>query len=896
MRDFPDVILTTFTFDPLFFERIALADLAWGGAKRIVILADASQAIPAIHSVQNQLCGLGRAYRLIPVYGAGAFHPKLCIKISKTNAVVMCGSGNLTRSGWIGVNANNKAFGNREIASVFRITPDNSIASDFIKVRDQLIQLPMQGSDRGELDEILSPFWLESDNTRKNEGNQWYLSGIEKPLSSILEEKWQGRTFDKMHFLTGSTDSFGGMLRWAKKTFGIKEAVVHVDLNNCSFAAEKMKDIGISVKLATTTEPPRTHLKIAVFTSSDGYAAAVAGSANCSDSAWNRLWSENGNIESVILYPECDPKYFEAFFREDEKIIGLTDLPSSPVQKTETASIENEAGILLHIEVDKIIGEIKAWITVKKSEGIKVWAVINQARILLHYTGEEGVFVGSSETLKEMQITSLFGHVEIIGLAESKVCSNQMWVNDINALDWYSKRGTSFGKLPGFRKKGNTHFYQDLLRDIQMLAHDLLDDPGEDKYKKHIKPQTPPPKTAKESEPVDPNTLLKKLSETWSASPIENSANPAFGSLSLKGIYRIIFAESSESEKEVFDPTKAEAKLSSEEKDGEEGKEGSKIPIKDGKKTSDEKGNEDEKPTPRQAKSLLDQVSTYVTGLLSCQFAQYCTVNKLLQGIAFPIGIARLIETGPWSEVVSGNEMNALIEQICESLFTRNRTVPDSKTGAIQELKPLLIQVRERYEQQGMLQAYKHVVGDGTLWLVLCYALVRNGKFAINYFRHNYLLQNLVTNSDLISHSVPEKLKYLVSRLNTGAEDGDFIKSVLTIHDSFQELEKYLSKNYNQLKAIPCKDHSINDILWNSHVGFAFIESKEAQNRAQIHLPKHAKVLKVDLGFYINISFLLKEIPELAILVERCQPIDKTNGSIPFTDSSLNNQISDYAV
>jgi hypothetical protein len=40
---YPVTIFLTYSFDPLFFERIALDDLSMGGTRRILILADAGE-------------------------------------------------------------------------------------------------------------------------------------------------------------------------------------------------------------------------------------------------------------------------------------------------------------------------------------------------------------------------------------------------------------------------------------------------------------------------------------------------------------------------------------------------------------------------------------------------------------------------------------------------------------------------------------------------------------------------------------------------------------------------------------------------------------------------------------------------------------------------------------
>ena len=101
---YPFALLTTFNFDPLFFERVVMTDLGRGGARRVVVLADENQVRSVMEHVGTQLTMLGRAYRLIPVAAGCSFHPKLCIRSGPQGAIVACGSHNLSRSGWLGRN------------------------------------------------------------------------------------------------------------------------------------------------------------------------------------------------------------------------------------------------------------------------------------------------------------------------------------------------------------------------------------------------------------------------------------------------------------------------------------------------------------------------------------------------------------------------------------------------------------------------------------------------------------------------------------------------------------------------------------------------------------------------------------------------------------------------
>lgn len=65
--------------------------------------------------------------------------------------------------------------------------------------------------------------------------------------------------------------------------------------------------------------PPRTHAKIYSF-ESDDEVALVAGSANCSSAAWGRTITQNGNVESVIIYDRVDQSALDGLFLNAESV------------------------------------------------------------------------------------------------------------------------------------------------------------------------------------------------------------------------------------------------------------------------------------------------------------------------------------------------------------------------------------------------------------------------------------------------------------------------------------------------------------------------------------------------------------------------------------------------
>jgi HKD family nuclease len=93
-------LLSTFDFDPLYFEHRLLWSDALQDARRIMILMDAGR-YKRLARADSHARYLNDRYLLVPVSakGGGVFHPKLHLLAHKDGATVFCGSNNLTQAG-----------------------------------------------------------------------------------------------------------------------------------------------------------------------------------------------------------------------------------------------------------------------------------------------------------------------------------------------------------------------------------------------------------------------------------------------------------------------------------------------------------------------------------------------------------------------------------------------------------------------------------------------------------------------------------------------------------------------------------------------------------------------------------------------------------------------------
>lgn len=93
-------ILTTYNAYLPFYEDVILRRLVASGCQHNILLVDAKDLAQSLASPSGRPRLAGRAYTLVPMYAAGAFHPKIALLVGKKRARVFVGSHNATLSGF----------------------------------------------------------------------------------------------------------------------------------------------------------------------------------------------------------------------------------------------------------------------------------------------------------------------------------------------------------------------------------------------------------------------------------------------------------------------------------------------------------------------------------------------------------------------------------------------------------------------------------------------------------------------------------------------------------------------------------------------------------------------------------------------------------------------------
>jgi hypothetical protein len=854
--DFPLAVLTTFNIDPLFFERVVLYDLLAGGATRIFVLADADQATSQIISAQGQLVTLGRRYRLIPVRIKGSFHPKLCVRVGRKHALVASGSHNLTRSGWLGRSSQDQSGGNREATVAWQVGAGTTRAVELYENLSAMFSLIESLEDRDELRAQIESTWLggEQNTATGNSDPSWGVFGVKSSLASALEERWQGRRFKRLRMVTGSTDQQGAVIRWAAKTFGVKEAVVEIDQAFCSFDPTALSDLAVDLKIRTYDGHPRTHLKVAVF-ESETESAAVVGSANCSGSAWLRTSAEGGNIESVVIYDHCVKEDLAHMFRHDQATaapwqdVVLLPPQAPPDQPSEKLQLRQ-------LQLQSSVGVFTAYMLKCPGTAAVLTLIVGSTRFALEPTQDSKVWRASAVDFKSGPET-LFGHIEIRDGGSVEI-TNATWIDDVDRLAEVAGRRLPFPALGRLSSKMISEDYKRLLDDLQVLSKALLTQPAEfpdPPLAAHKKAQSSAaPKRAGQVTVADVILSIDRLKSHGTGS----LTSIPLGGVSLIGIMHVLFGEQTQTTD--VDPTEAEHGNPPMDGSVDEGDNSRPAPTH---KTNDgiEAG-----PTLAQRQKLLKQLADFKEQLSALSFAQTCTARQLQQAAAYPLGVALLASRGPWIQLEDRLALAAIIRGICEVLFCCGKREIDKETGKEWTRPALFVEVRKRYESLGKGEEFDQIIGDGTLWILVLSSLASLNESPESRFARNMAFCDVARFGVLSSNFNPEYLTPLVRRLSLSVSI-DFPEKIKGLLAAMAALDGYIATHFDEWQSTVSSSGQVGDWLWRPTLGYVQIVKAVDPDKAEIHIRQRAQNLLVKRPFYVNLQNACREHATLRTLL-----------------------------
>jgi hypothetical protein len=607
-------VCITYSFDPIFFERVILPELWAGGSNDILVIADAAQATEAIARSGRDIRQLGRRYQLATAGAIGAQHAKLILRLGRDGGLIWIGSNNLAAPTWSG--------GNRELASAWQVRPNDNKGAAELKHLLVIFSALVPRGARNVLERAMEYEWLASVEPDKSLDSQILISGSAGTLAEQLGRRWRNRRFDRASVLTGSTDQNGAMLRWLIATFGVRKIIVGLDPARSAFQASKLEKLPATVKIVPLKSYPVPHAKLIWLEGKKGN-AAVMGSANCSASAWLMSPAKGGNVESVLVFDECDRASLRGALDlcpEEEAVLPAEIAGLGTVAPQTKPSIDERKVKLLELSCNANLGELRAIVesaivspTVVE---VEISDFIMPLRVSSH---DERMWLGPMPDVIEGKTE--FGRMVVHYGGKRVEHSNFVWLNDEVELQYSIRTRQISDAIGGLSRPPATpdrqrQLVQRLTQVAAVLFSDRVSfaDPIVGVHKKD--------ESDKGSiEPTDPDQLVKGIDEL---KEIQHSRMRGFGvpGLPIVGVMRVLFPSG--------EP--AEDDFSTEEND-EESDKGSKSPRERSVRQPSSQLGEQVR------KLLVTQIDRFLSKLAKPEFAEHCTATQLVQAAAFPLAV-----------------------------------------------------------------------------------------------------------------------------------------------------------------------------------------------------------------------------------------------------------------
>ena len=319
--------VSTYDFDPKFFESRVLSTRGFGNATAIVVLMD-SRRYADLLSRGIEGDQFNRRYLVVPVrHAAGVFHPKLYLVLGKSSAVGLVGSSNCTSAGI--------AY-NLELASTFstRVDDDSVPPSSSAAMVKQVYGAFRTFSEQNvavggfveqrvfEKAEQEYP-WLRQDVLDgARPGEVAFLNSLESPILEQVGKRLDGRMVDRISILSPFHDSdLRTLSRFATEWPGAELEIV-AQPNYSRLPTSPLARIfssGVNGRLLAATTPPgrRLHAKALAFRTDAG-TFWLMGSANATEYGLG-----GGNTETGLCFFATFP--FESIFEDLQVTLAEID-------------------------------------------------------------------------------------------------------------------------------------------------------------------------------------------------------------------------------------------------------------------------------------------------------------------------------------------------------------------------------------------------------------------------------------------------------------------------------------------------------------------------------------------------------------------------------------------
>ena len=841
-RGYTSVIALTYSFDPLFFERVVLSDLWYGGTGDIVVVGDQHQISEATARCIGQIRHLGKRYHLTAT-NCPTFHPKVIVRLGQQGAAVWLGSGNLTHGGW---------GGNQELAIAWKIDAKDPAAAPTIQgLISQVMEYCVGAIAKETIRRLVGHEWLTSGGNRETRQSSLIMTSPSRPLANDLLDRWSGRRFTHMRVFTGSTDEGGRFIEWCHNQFGIEHCAVAVNPNTSAFKPELLDKLPLSVTIAPKPAAPYLHAKFYWFDGPDG-CAAIVGSANCSAAAWLIAPMNGGNVETIFVYdrptPELFAKVLERFPSEQLPPAQVPGLGQFKGTKKATAS--ECPYTMTDLTLYGGLGELRARVTPPVPTNGGVSLRFGSDEIPTRPSGEDrSLWIGTSPDSSERYATQ-FGQL-VVRLDGLTYTTPPRWLDHADELRHAGRErhiGEALQRLSG---GGSASERNQLLEDIELITKSLFGEPNA---------FPDPPRTARKKEltpvapAVKPGDLIRSLADIEqngrSLGPLPDSQTQ----LTLHGVMRVLFNVDDEVDEAA---TATEPDDSSEDSDTDDQSE-HESPRK---RTKDPVVVQTNIPSENQRRRLKKQIVTLQDNLGTDNFVKRCTATQMVQAVAFPLACAALGHSSHW---LTAEEARQWVLRTTDLLF-RVELENGQRHG-------LLESVRLRYESEGRNETFMQAVGDGTLWLAIIGAMGRiDWASEGGPMQRALALREVVHAHELICSADTGRLSALVPRLQLMGEGKKVLTEAARVTGILADVETILETRREQfINAQERGKHLAGDLVWRkSGWGIARTEASITKGeKMQVYWRSSGREVSVMAsGFIVNVRLASQGCDDLTALM-----------------------------
>ena len=817
--EYPTALLTTYSFDPYFFERFVLPDLWAGGSNRVLVLVDRGELRSALDSHLGDLRHLGRRYFLQPVEWPRAFHPKIFLRVGDDGGLVWVGSNNLTRGGW---------GGNSELGSAWRLEADGLAGSGWLPGLLTYLESTTTGLARELLGQTLRLSWLAD---IPGDGRPDVLISHGEPIGVQLGRRWAGRRFTSLKLLSGSTDSDAAFLRWAFETFGLEDIDICVTPESASFEVEALEGLGPRIRMVPSPQPKLMHAKFYWFDGPDG-PGVLWGSANCSPSAW---LIPGRNLEAMVVEDAPEPDQYSDILRVFEEdgfdpsdVLAArhvrTDVGGPRVAPLSIVAASAEATGRVHLQVEPAI-----------RTGAVVELEVGGTRLFL--AGADQEWVGDLSDAGEDAGATM---VRVVAeLPESgPLRSDLRWIDRLSELRDFLA-GTDFRRTMAGMERFESHAADKRLpEELGRIGMAILTDrssypdipiPTGPKQEDEGKTPVPPP--------LDPEVLLVSLGDSGPDSFVRlRGTVVGYG---IGGVFRALFTRMDDQHVETDIVTEA----------GEE-------PEQDATAAPEPVGPGDHSPVDVDAKAserLHRHMERFLSSYEAAEFAATCTATQLTQATAYPIAVAAMGERRGWCTV---RERRAWVSRTARAFL---------KDDPYNRREALVTSVQRRYAADQQAETFERAVGDGQLWLALLAAWnMLPDTTTAERLQRMTLFRDFVSRRELLGSAEKGRLADLFSAYFVGDVIEAARSRAMRLGGTLRDLERSLGKCHEQLlraQAAVKLEHEEGELVWSPKGGWGITRSDQNAGKVNVYVAKgdDVRTFRAE-GWFVNVS-RLREIP-----------------------------------